>query len=203
MQTTPTNRLEISEIRPDEYDAVQALLRGDADQPEDSETPPQPAIECFPRCKSVLSLVARDNGRLIGAILCYHDSEQGYSHQVAIAPSHTHTGLGKTLIDKALRKLKIQGANKCRISLPADIEGHPFWETLRWASPPDLAQTPMRSSAVTDRLAAQQATPAAIGTDPDTEKPETDAATDINDDLTDTPDDHTETPPPQSNPVAA
>ncbi len=145
--------VDISEIRPGDYQDIEALMRGDlADDPaqEDAHHP----MAWFPRCRSVLSLVAHDEGKVVGAIVCYDDPQQGYLHQLAIAQSHRHGDLAQALVNKALRKLNAHGSHKCRLSLPQDTEQAPFWEAVKWTDRPEWATAPMPSSAVVDRMVA-------------------------------------------------
>ena len=44
-----------------------------------------------------LSFVARDNGQLVGVVLCSHDGRRGYIDQLAVRKSHRRQGIGKGL----------------------------------------------------------------------------------------------------------
>ena len=142
--------LDISEIRPDDHRTVDELLN--ANQQPEGEANNQ-VTRTSRQCKSVLSLVARQEGKIIGAILCYDDGERGFIYQLKLADPPQCPDLAKALVDKALRKLiQIQGAHSCRIRLSAETEQGPFWETAKWGSRPELAEQPVASSAVVDRL---------------------------------------------------
>ncbi len=162
--------IEISEMRPSDRQEVAQLLETSANPPSETsqlqnasepsgDTPPPPAADnpiknpMF-RCDNVLSLVAREEGQLVGVILCRRDGIQGHLHNVTVAPSHKTTDLDKALIDKALGKLNARGSNKTRIKLPTGPEHAPFWDVVKWSNIEELDADPVRSSAVTERLAA-------------------------------------------------
>lgn len=161
--------MEISEMRPDDFEEVVSLFQdivaaehadnqGD-DSSIDTDQPLDPVLDHTASYQeSILSLVVRDEGKLIAAILCNHDQEQGYTHRLAVAGSHRQSPIVKTLVDKALRKLNSNGINTYRLFQAVGIEQQPFWEAVRWVDCPDLSktQTPVPSTAVTDRTAAQQ-----------------------------------------------
>jgi GNAT superfamily N-acetyltransferase len=80
-----------------------------------------------------LSIVARDEGEMIGVILCGTSGNSGLMHQLAIAPSHQNTGLDRQLIDEALGKMHRKGLYKSRISLrPGSPNPHAFWDAAVW-----------------------------------------------------------------------
>lgn len=80
-----------------------------------------------------LSIVARDEGVMVGVILCGTSGNSGLMHQLAIAPSHHDTGLDKKLIDEALGKMHRRGIYKSRISLrPGSPNPSAFWEAAVW-----------------------------------------------------------------------
>ncbi|MFG0248834.1 MAG: GNAT family N-acetyltransferase [Phycisphaeraceae bacterium JB051] len=80
-----------------------------------------------------LSIVARDEGAMVGVILCGTSGNSGLMHQLAIAPSHQNTGLDRQLIDEALGKMHRKGLYKSRISLkPGSPNPHAFWEAATW-----------------------------------------------------------------------
>jgi ribosomal protein S18 acetylase RimI-like enzyme len=80
-----------------------------------------------------MSLVARDGGKLVGAILCGHDGRRGLLHHLAVAQSHRGGGLGRKLVDRCLRSLGRAGIVRCIIMVLADnAGGRKFWKRIGW-----------------------------------------------------------------------
>ena len=150
----------ICEVRPDDSDDLAALLR-DSGQGEGGDAGSDPLIDPAgkPRCESILSLVAREGGALVGAILCFHDGQMGYRHRVAVRPSHQDGVLARTLIDKALHKLINQGAKRCRISLPGEAQHDPFWEVVKWGDRPQWREPDDSTTMMMERFKAQHGVP--------------------------------------------
>lgn len=142
--------LDISEMRPEDHAEVQALV---GSEPPDSQVDQEPSttVDRVGRYESVLSLVAREEGMIVGAILCHRHQTQGYMHRVALADPQ-RPSLAKMLVDRALRKLAAQGGCKCRIHLPQCEDQSLFWEGVKWDGRPELVQEAVPSSAMTDRM---------------------------------------------------
>jgi N-acetylglutamate synthase len=86
-----------------------------------------------------LSLVTRDEQRIVAAVLCGHDGRRGYLHHLAVAPEFRHRGLGRELVETCLRALAAQGIRRCNIFLFADNEpGAAFWTHCAWSPRLDL-----------------------------------------------------------------
>src|SRR5438034_8157863 len=64
-----------------------------------------------------LSLVACDDRRIVGAVLCGHDGRRGYLHHLVVAPDCRQRGLGRQLVAKCLASLQAIGIPKCNIFL--------------------------------------------------------------------------------------
>ncbi len=80
-----------------------------------------------------LSLIARDEGKLVGVILCGETGNSGLMHQLAIADSYQNTGLDKEMIDRALEKMKRKGHFKSRISIGSGQKSSgSFWGSQTW-----------------------------------------------------------------------
>ena len=92
----------ITEFSMTDYEEAAALWRA---MPEigldDADTPER--MESFLARNPGLSFVARDRGKLVGAVLCGHDGRRGYLHHLAVSPSHRGAGLGRALVDKTHR----------------------------------------------------------------------------------------------------
>lgn len=86
-----------------------------------------------------LSFAAFEKGKVIGAVLCGHDGRRGYLHHLTVATAHRNKGIGTTLADKAISKLRTLGIRKCNIFVFADnADGQEFWKRCGWAERTDL-----------------------------------------------------------------
>src|SRR4051794_5160422 len=77
----------------------------DADEPQ--------AIACFVDRNPGLSLVAMDDDRLVGTVLVGHDGRRGLIHHLAVDTGARRRGIGRSLVDGALRGLAAAGIAKC------------------------------------------------------------------------------------------
>lgn len=130
--------VEIRTMRSDDYSAAIQLWRStpgialtDADRYE--------AIEAFLERNAGLSLVAIDDGRLVGAVLVGHDGRRGFLHHLAVAAAWRGRGLGRRLVERALDGLAAAGIEKAHLFV---LNDHPagldFWRHLGWVSRPEL-----------------------------------------------------------------
>ena len=86
-----------------------------------------------------LSMAARGNSRVVGAVLCGHDGRRGYLHHLAVQPEYRGRGLGRQLVEACLASLAQAGILKCNIFVYADNEpGEQFWNRCGWAARSDL-----------------------------------------------------------------
>jgi N-acetylglutamate synthase len=79
------------------------------------------------------SMVARMDGKVVGAVLGGHDGRRGYLQHLAVAPAARHRGIGKTMVEKCLAALAAEGIRRCHIFVYSDNEtGLGFWEAAGW-----------------------------------------------------------------------
>jgi putative acetyltransferase len=129
---------EIAAMQPADYDDAIALWRrtdglglSDADSREN--------IAMFLARNPGLSLLARRNGTVVGAVLCGHDGRRGYLHHLAVAEEHRKSGIGSALVERSLRALAAVGIHKCHIFVVADnAAGIAFWKRAGWAERVEL-----------------------------------------------------------------
>ncbi|MCR4908206.1 MAG: GNAT family N-acetyltransferase [Lachnospiraceae bacterium] len=85
------------------------------------------------------SVVAEEEGSIVGAILCGHDGRRATFYHVCVHPDYRRRGIGKAMSVAALRALKEEGVNK--VSLVAFTEndtGNAFWSGIGWTRRADL-----------------------------------------------------------------
>jgi ribosomal protein S18 acetylase RimI-like enzyme len=86
-----------------------------------------------------LSLLARCDERIVGAVLCGHDGRRGYLHHLAVADEYRRRGIGSVLVERCLAKLAELGIQKCNIFVYADNDdGTVFWSRSGWSERGDL-----------------------------------------------------------------
>jgi putative acetyltransferase len=86
-----------------------------------------------------LSFVAREDERLVGAVLCGHDGRRGYVHHLAVTPSVRGRGLGRALVARCFAALRVEGIRKCHLFVfRANAEAARFWRRTGWDERTDL-----------------------------------------------------------------
>jgi N-acetylglutamate synthase len=80
-----------------------------------------------------LSMVAEENGKIVGALLCGSDGRRGFLHHLAVAAGHRRAGIGRALVTRCLAELAAIGMRKCHIFVMQDnAEGKKFWRRIGW-----------------------------------------------------------------------
>ena len=86
-----------------------------------------------------LSFVARDGGKLVGAVLCGHDGRRGYLHHLAVDHEYRRKGVGKALTAECIAGLKAADIPKCNIFVFDHNDlALTFWEADGWNGRRDL-----------------------------------------------------------------
>jgi ribosomal protein S18 acetylase RimI-like enzyme len=80
-----------------------------------------------------MSLVAREDTRVVGAVLCGHDGRRGYLHHLAVHTDYRGQGIGCEMMQTCLASLSEAGLVKCTIMVYTDnTDGQAFWEKHGW-----------------------------------------------------------------------
>lgn len=85
------------------------------------------------------SVVAEEDGKIVGAILCGHDGRRGCMYHVCVHEDYRMRGIGKAMAIFAMEALKKEKISK--ISLIAFTEndiGNAFWRRIGWTKREDL-----------------------------------------------------------------
>lgn len=85
------------------------------------------------------SVVAEEDGKIVGAILCGHDGRRGCMYHVCVHEEYRMRGIGKSMAIFAMEALKKEKISK--ISLIAFTEndiGNAFWRRIGWTRREDL-----------------------------------------------------------------
>ena len=123
----------------DDYEQVYALwltIKGFAIRSvDDSKEGVAHFIKRNPGC----SVVAVENHKVVGAILCGHDGRRGCLYHVCVNPAYRLKGIGKNMVVHCMNALHKEGINK--VSLIAFTEndiGNTFWKEIGWTKREDL-----------------------------------------------------------------
>lgn len=93
----------------------------------------------FLRRNPGISVVAEEDGRIVGAILCGHDGRRGCLYHVCVSEQYRLRGIGKAMVVYCMEALKKEKINK--VSLIAFSEndiGNAFWKEIGWTKREDL-----------------------------------------------------------------
>lgn len=122
-----------------DYDDAIALWRTTPGVGLHSDVDSREGIRTYLERNPGLSLVAREEGRLVATLLAGHDGRRGYLHHLAVAPAHRKQGIGKALVERALDELARRGLTRCHGFVYADnTEGLGFWRRMGWKERSDL-----------------------------------------------------------------
>ena len=96
-------------------------------------------VERFLRRNPNTSVVAEEDGRIIGAILCGHDGRRGCLYHVCVDPDYRRQGVGKSMVVFCMKALKDEGISKVSlIALTKNDIGNAFWKQIGWTKREDL-----------------------------------------------------------------
>ncbi len=123
----------------EDYDGVYALwmsIKGFAIRSVDDS---RDGVAIFLKRNPTTSVVAEEDGRIVGAILCGHDGRRGCMYHVCVAADYRMRGIGRQMVVMAMEALKKEQINK--VSLIAFTEndiGNAFWKQIGWTKREDL-----------------------------------------------------------------
>ena len=96
-------------------------------------------VERFIRRNPATSVVALDQGRVVGAVLCGHDGRRGCFYHVCVHEDYRKKGIGKAMAVFAMKALQKEQINKVSlIAFKSNEVGHRFWRSVGWTFRDDL-----------------------------------------------------------------
>lgn len=96
-------------------------------------------VERFLNRNPGISVVAEEDGKIIGAILCGHDGRRGCFYHVCVREDYRKQGIGKAMAVHAMRALQQEHINKvCLIAFKKNEVGNSFWKSVGWTFREDL-----------------------------------------------------------------
>ena len=131
--------MNIREMKIEDYDNVFALwktIKGFGIRSVDDS---REGIERFLKWNPGLSVVAEEEGRIVGAILCGSDGRRGCLYHVCVQKDYRRRGIGKTMVVWCMEKLKELQINKVSlIAFTQNDVGNAFWKEIGWTKREDL-----------------------------------------------------------------
>jgi N-acetylglutamate synthase len=86
-----------------------------------------------------MSWTAREDGRVVGALLCGHDGRRGYLYHLAVAENQRRSGTGRALVGAALESLAKHGISRASVFIYDDnAAALDFWRAIGWHDRVDL-----------------------------------------------------------------
>ena len=131
--------MNIREMKIEDYDNVFALwktIKGFGIRSVDDS---REGIERFLKWNPGLSVVAEEDGQIVGAILCGSDGRRGCLYHVCVHKEYRRQGIGKTMVVWCMEKLKELQINKVSlIAFTQNDIGNAFWKEIGWTKREDL-----------------------------------------------------------------
>lgn len=96
-------------------------------------------VESFLKRNPATSVVAEENGEIVGSILCGHDGRRGCLYHVCVREDCRMRGIGKSMVVRCMEELEKEKISK--VSLIAFTEndiGNAFWKEIGWTKREDL-----------------------------------------------------------------
>ena len=123
----------------EDYDRVRALwmkIKGFGIRSVDDS---REGVERFLKRNPETSVVAEEDGKIVGAILCGHDGRRGCLYHVCVDEQYRMRGIGKAMVVFAMEALKREQINKVSlIAFTKNDIGNAFWKEIGWTQREDL-----------------------------------------------------------------
>lgn len=131
--------MEIRNMRPDDYDEAYSLWLSCPGMGLNDLDDSREGISRYLARNPDTCFVAEERGRVVGAILAGHDGRRGYIGHTAVAPARQRQGIGRRLVEAALKALEREGIHKVNLVVfSTNDKGNAFWEAMGFTTRPDL-----------------------------------------------------------------
>ncbi len=132
-------RMTVREMTIEDYEGVYALwmsIKGFAIRSLDDS---REGVGRFLRRNPDMSVVALEEGKIVGSILCGHDGRRGCLYHVCVHENYRMRGIGKTMVVHCMEALEKEGVSKVSlIAFTQNDIGNAFWKEIGWTKREDL-----------------------------------------------------------------
>ena len=129
----------IREMTIEDYEEVHALwmtIKGFAIRSIDDS---REGVERFLKRNPHTSVVAIEDGKVVGAILCGHDGRRGCMYHVCVHRDYRRRRIGTEMVVFAMEALRKEQISKISlIAFTKNDIGNTFWKTIGWTKREDL-----------------------------------------------------------------
>ena len=88
-------------------------------------------VKRFLKRNPTTSVVARCDGKVVGAILCGHDGRRGCLYHVCVREGYRRRGIGKAMVTQCMRTLQAEEiSNVSLIAFTTNDVGNAFWKEI-------------------------------------------------------------------------
>lgn len=96
-------------------------------------------VALFLKRNPTTSVVAVEDGKVVGTILCGHDGRRGCMYHVCVDPEYRLRGIGKSMVVLAMQQLNAEHISKVSlIAFTQNDIGNAFWKCIGWKKREDL-----------------------------------------------------------------
>ena len=96
-------------------------------------------VERFLKRNPDTSVVAIEDGKIVGSILCGHDGRRGCLYHVCVDEDYRMKGIGKSMVVACMEALQKEQVNKVSlIAFTKNDVGNAFWKEIGWTKREDL-----------------------------------------------------------------
>ncbi len=96
-------------------------------------------LERFLKRNPTTSIVAEEEGKIVGSILCGHDGRRGCLYHACVAETHRMKGIGTQMVQMAMDALRKEEISQvCLIAFTDNMVGNQFWEQIGWKKRNDV-----------------------------------------------------------------
>ncbi|MGF6366001.1 ribosomal protein S18 acetylase RimI-like enzyme [Aequitasia blattaphilus] len=96
-------------------------------------------VERFLKRNPSTSVVAIEDEKIVGSILCGHDGRRGHFYHVCVAEEYRRMGIGKSMVVEAMQALRKEKITRVSLNAFRDNDlGNAFWNTIGWTKREDF-----------------------------------------------------------------